>query len=195
MNHFGSLSPAARRNLLRASALLLAGILVLAGGFAVLAQGGEAPDLPGRIAYTRAKEAVWDIFTSNANGNQEQQITDTDDVSINRSAAGEQQPRWSADGELMAFTTFDRNGERTSIWQVPWSGGTPAPLVADDRGLGDPAWERPWGRCIAYSGERPGSTERATDIMMKCPTRRLAPSWTPPTWTRRGRIGSTMAPN
>lgn len=166
----GRRAPATAHRLLVGTLLVLLAALVWlsAGGFEVLAQGGESA-LPGRIAYTRAKTAIWDIFTASPDGGLEQQVTETDDVAINRSAAGEQQPRWSADGEFMAFTTFDRSGERTSIWQLPWSGGTPTAMVANDRGLGDPAWERPRGRCIAYSGARTASTERATDLLLKCP--------------------------
>jgi dipeptidyl aminopeptidase/acylaminoacyl peptidase len=41
--------------------------------------------------------------------------------------------------------------------------------VDNDKGWGSPAWQRPAGRCIAYSGERPGGVDRNTDILMKCP--------------------------
>src|SRR5262245_12994787 len=92
------------------------------------------PDMPGRIVYTRAQERIWDLYESAPNGAAEEKLTDTNDPLLNRTAAGEEQPRWSPDGEEVAFSTVNRNAAFT-LWRVPWTGGTPTPLVTDTPGL------------------------------------------------------------
>jgi Tol biopolymer transport system component len=156
-----------RRGLLLAAAALAVALPVAA--YAAAQQFPSTPPMPGRIAYSRAEDNVWDLWLSDPNGASEARLTNTKDVEINRSTVGEEQPRWSADGQRLAFTTFDRNGERGTIWQVPWTGGTPTALVENDTGWGHPAWQRPEGDCIAYSGGRAGSWERASDLFVRCP--------------------------
>lgn len=140
-----------------------------AAAFAAQRLAQHTTPMAGRVVYNRAAAGVWDAYTSDPNGANEIQITNTKDVDINRSTAGEQQTRWSADGQDIAFTTYERTGERMTIWSMPFAGGTPTPLVQGDKGWGSPAWQRPSGRCIVYSGERPSATDRLTDLLIKCP--------------------------
>jgi Tol biopolymer transport system component len=159
----------APRHAVRALAIVLVAGAVPAGVLASQRLLAPTPDMPGRIVYSRADQGVWDLFTSNPNGAAEARLTNTKDSEMNRSAAGEQQPRWSPDGQELAFTTYDRNGETSTIFRVPFAGGTPTPVVLNDKGWGDPAWQRPGGGCIVYSGQRAGGAERATDLFVQCP--------------------------
>ena len=178
-------------------ALLLAVVAALVAvpmaAYAATRQFPSTPAMPGRIVYSRADDNVWDLWSADPNGASEARLSNTKDVEINRSAAGELQPRWSADGQLLTFTTYDRNGERATIWEMPWSGGTPTPVVQSDPGWGEATWQWPDGRCIAYSGGRPGGAERASDLFVKCPgeaARKIVDSAdmdeTGPDWKRDG---------
>jgi dipeptidyl aminopeptidase/acylaminoacyl peptidase len=162
---FHSRSPWARR-LLAAAALALVVVPIAA---AATRPRANTPALPGRIVYSRAQESVWDLFLADPNGAAEDRLTNTQDVDINRSAAGEDKPRWSPDGREISFTTYDRTGERSTIFRVPYGGGTPTPVVENDTGFGDAAWQRPVGRCLVYSGQRPGAQPRASDLFLACP--------------------------
>jgi len=129
------------------------GVLAALGVGVVLAVPADAQEpsvplaqpAPGRIVYTRGAEGVIDIYTAAPDGTGETRLSD-----IEESSAGEYQPRFSPDGERVAFATTDTEGLAT-YWLIPAAGGEPAPVVQrDGQGL-DPAWS-PDGRCIAFSG-------------------------------------------
>lgn len=124
----------------------------------------------GRIVYTRAVPGLqWDLFTSDPDGGNEVRLTNTDDRALRGNARGEEQPRWSADGSQIAFTTVHGAGERTTIWRMPASGGTPLVLAGDFPGTGDPAWQRPSGDCIVYSEGQINGIDPVWDLYIKCP--------------------------
>lgn len=160
-------SRAARPSRLRALRALLLAALVLGPAWAASAAADavpEAPDLPGVLVYNRKAdgEVNWDLFSSAASGADERRVLNTKD----QNPQGEDRSRWSPDGEEIVYTTRSRNGDRTYIWRVPYSGGTPTPVVdviADD--AGHPAW-RPDGQGILFSGARAGGGPSGLDLMV-----------------------------
>jgi len=139
-------------------AALLCAPAVLRGGpgpAPAAARDGE------RIVYTRAQgEWPYDVYVSGPNGEDEVRITANADIPYD--------PRWSPDGSEIAFHV-PREGAPVRILRVPWSGGTPTPMVMDDgRGYdaGFPAWH-PSGECISYSGDHP-SRDGRSDLKIWC---------------------------
>jgi dipeptidyl aminopeptidase/acylaminoacyl peptidase len=139
--------------------VLLGTLATLAGLRATAAPGMTLESLSGRIAYTRGQDNQWDVFLSAASGESEDRLT--------RTGAIEFDPRWSRDGRELLFHTID-NG-KTVIWRVPFTGGTPTPVVdgtGGDYWAGSPSWA-PNGRCIAFSGGHPSGDGR-TDLQVRC---------------------------
>ncbi len=161
--------PAARwRHILPAAVLAMTTIGVVA---ATSQEIPFADPMPGRIVYTRAGDSTSafaiDVFVADANGENERQLTNTVDSTVYGSAVGEDQPRWSPDGEEVSFFTLDRDG-LASIWIVPQTGGTPTPVVrADGEQGGDPAWHRD-GQCLVYAGAHGGSGDSTLDLKRAC---------------------------
>ena len=54
---------------------------------------------PTAIAFTLRLNDQWDLFTSDTEGNDVAQLTDTPEMEID--------PRWSPDGTRIAFATFN----------------------------------------------------------------------------------------
>lgn len=119
------------------------------------------PAMPaaGRIVYTRQAVEVFDMFTSDPDGSNESRLSD-----ISESAAGEDQPRWSPDGQRVAFATF-RDGAAT-LHIVDADGGVPRTVVVRDGLSGDAAWS-PDGRCLVYNGGR-ADDETRFDLKIWC---------------------------
>jgi hypothetical protein len=119
------------------------------------------PAMPaaGRIVYTRQALDEFDMFTSDPDGSNETRLSD-----INESAAGEDQPRWSPDGQRIAFSTF-RDGAAT-LHILDAHGGVPRTVVVRDGMSGDAAWS-PDGRCLVYNGGR-ADDEMRFDLKVWC---------------------------
>lgn len=117
---------------------------------------------PGRIVYTRQDKDVFDMFTSDPDGANERRLSD-----INDSAAGEDQPRWSPDGRLVAFSSFPKS--LTSIDIVAADGGPVRTIVERDGTSGDPSWA-PDGRCLVYDGGQGTSEDdqKRLDLKVWC---------------------------
>jgi hypothetical protein len=120
------------------------------------------PALSGRIVYTRADSAQWDLFTADADGGAEYRLTSSED----ENRRGEESPRWSAAGDEIAFVSYDRDGLRADLWRVPAAGGTPTPVATQiyrDQAAGDPAWS-PDGGALVFSGAREGAGPSRYDL-------------------------------
>lgn len=126
--------------------------------------------LPGRIVYTRAasesRDFTIDIYTADANGENERRLTNTIDAVVYGSAAGEDQPRWSPDGAEIAFSTFNGDG-LASIWRMPAAGGTPTPMAVNDGDSGGGASWQPDGQCVVYAGAHRGG-QSTLDLRRAC---------------------------
>ncbi len=157
---------ALRRTVLALPAALSLPLVLQAAAFQI----PEAPPMDGRIIYTRGNTAssdfAIDVFASDANGENEVQLTVTDDLRVYGSRAGEDRPRWSPDGREIAFVSPNKDGV-VSIWRMPYAGGTPTPVVRDDGVAGDPAWH-PDEDCMAYSGARHGAGDSILDLKIWC---------------------------
>ncbi len=165
----GGVSVAARH--LLPAALAMLGMVVTFVLVAAMQEIPFAEPMPGRIVYNRAGDSTSafaiDLFVADANGDNERQLTNTVDSTVYGSAAGEDGPRWSPDGEEVSFSTLDRNG-LASIWIVPQAGGTPTPLArADGEQGGDPAWHRD-GQCLVYAGAHVGEGDSTLDLKRAC---------------------------
>lgn len=129
-----------------ALALSLTALLLPPAALAAALQVPPAEPMPGKVVYTRAEEGLFNMWTADADGSDERQLSD-----IEESSAGEYQPRVSPDGTRVVFATTDKTEGLASYWLIPFEGGEPQEVVArDGRGL-DPSWS-PDGRCFVYSG-------------------------------------------
>jgi len=100
-----------------------------------------------RFAYTvgtmdseqdKTYSALWLVPTG---GGEPRQLT--------RGAARDGNPRWSPDGQSVAFTS-DRSGGAPQLWLLPFAGGDPLQLTRGHYGAGTPVWS-PDGTRIAFS--------------------------------------------
>ncbi len=100
-----------------------------------------------RVVYTvgamdgeqdKAYSALWLVPT---NGGEPHQLT--------RGAVRDGNPRWSPDGQWIAFTS-DRGGGAPQLWLLPLAGGDPLQLTTLHHGAGTPVWS-PDGARIAFS--------------------------------------------
>jgi dipeptidyl aminopeptidase/acylaminoacyl peptidase len=123
-------------------------------------------DLLGRIAYSRSNdESQWDIYASDASGDNETQITNT-----GNDDGYDEDPRYSPDGEEIAYHTRDSSGALV-VWRVPYAGGTPTPFISEQNTYylsGYVAWQKPDGQCVTYAGARQGALTQ-TDLKLWCP--------------------------
>jgi Tol biopolymer transport system component len=110
----------------------------------------EAPALPGRIAYARSEGAIWNVYTSDANGDNESKLT-----TYGEYEGWAEHVRWSVDGRQLLYDFYPGNSTY-SLYVLSLEGGlpTPIPLEGDTT---DPAWSRD-GLRIAYARR-----ERAED--------------------------------
>jgi Tol biopolymer transport system component len=95
----------------------------------------------GRIAFSSARSGTFDIWTSDADGENARPVTS--DVEI------DSLPAISPDGSRVAFVSS--RGGRRSLWLVSTEGGAPrllAPVDVVDR----PSWS-PDGRSLVYAAE------------------------------------------
>ncbi|MFN2114189.1 MAG: hypothetical protein ACK2T6_00620 [Anaerolineae bacterium] len=147
---------------LAASIALIAALALAAVGSRTdtLAQPGPL----GRIAYVRALDNQWDVFSSAPDGSAEEQVTNIEDDDL----GFEQDARWSPDGEELAYHTYD--GTTVVVWRIPYAGGTPTPVaneLTDHYQAGYPSWQPPDGRCLTFAGPREGAAS-GTDLKQRC---------------------------
>jgi hypothetical protein len=125
---------------------LLCSFLALAGASVAEA---TAPGAAGRIVFSSDRTGNLELYSVGADGGSERRLTWT--------AASEQSPAWSPDGQRIAFERGDASGSR--IWAALADGSGEVELSpsagesVDDR---DPAWS-PDGSRIAFSSTRTGT--------------------------------------
>ncbi len=99
----------------------------------------------GKISYTTWK-IISHLFTANTDGSEEIQLTKINDWNAS--------PRWSPDGESIAFATDYGESDMGAIWIVPAKGGDEKFLTIGR----SPCWS-PDGKMIAFNTRR-GFSER-----------------------------------
>lgn len=102
-----------------------------------------------KIAFFSNRAGDNDIWTMNADGSDQQQLTS--------GPADDRHPYWSPDGEWVAFDS-DREGKSKDIWVVNTSGGEPLQATSGTSFDNFPAWS-PDGEQIAYFGYEGGVLE------------------------------------
>jgi len=144
----------------RAFLPILAAAAITAAVGAVAAQVPEAPALPGKIVYQRARANLWTLFIADADGGNEVHLT----TANSGPGKGDDQPRWSWNGREIAFASFSSDGDRAFIWRVPYTGGTPTPVAtADADDAGSPAWS-PDDQSIVFAGVHSGGGPETLDL-------------------------------
>ena len=139
--------------------LAIAGALVAAEARARSAESfPEAPALPGRIAYARTEGAIWNVYTSDANGDNESQHTRYEE-----NDGWAEHVRWSIDGRQLLFDWYPGDGTY-SMFLLPLAGAIPTPLPLDGN-VTDPAWSRD-GRQIAYARRELQPSEAPHDLFI-----------------------------
>jgi tricorn protease len=68
------------------------------------------------------------------------------------------QPRWSPDGQRIAFWAFAAQGGQRDVWTIPASGGKPISVIQDAATDWNPVWS-PDGRYLYFASDRDGSME------------------------------------
>jgi eukaryotic-like serine/threonine-protein kinase len=68
------------------------------------------------------------------------------------------QPRWSPDGERIAFWAFAPQGGQRDLWTIPAAGGKPVAVIQDAATDWNPVWS-PDGRYLYFASDRDGSME------------------------------------
>lgn len=109
-----------------------------------------------RVAFTvndpvmgdERSEFVSQIWVAAADGSASTQFT--------RGEASSTNPKWSPDGEWIAFTST--RSEKSNLWRIRARGGEAEQLTDVKTGVGDFAWA-PDGRSIAFLMEDPPSEE------------------------------------
>jgi Tol biopolymer transport system component len=97
-----------------------------------------------KLAYMSDRSGTMEIWVSERDGSNAFQLTAI-------GSAGT--PRWSPDGQAIAFDARDRRG--SAIYSVSVQGGTPRMLVADDSDNVCPSWSRD-GQWIYFASHKSG---------------------------------------
>jgi len=128
------------------------GRVVTVSGLAVSADGKRAAFVTSRPDYAvnRNQTSLWVVDL--AGGPPREVPTGRGSVAS---------PRWSPNGEVIAFQSPDSAG-RSQIWTIPAAGGTATRLTANPTGVIQFAW-RPDGRAIGFSAEDPPPTRDGDD--------------------------------
>lgn len=93
-----------------------------------------------------------ELWTVPAAGGEPVELTDS-----TYSEGTKRHPRWSPDGELIAFAWLS-DSENYDIWAIPAGGGTPTQLTTAASHEADPDWS-PDGTQIAFTSNRGGTWE------------------------------------
>jgi Tol biopolymer transport system component len=131
--------------------LVLGALLALMSLYSFLAPRVEAANGPfnGKIAFVSARDGQHEIYTMNANG--------TAQVNISNNAATDTGPSWSPDGTKIAFQS-NRDGGASEIYVMNSDGSNQTRLTFSSVGGAErPAWS-PDGTKIAFVGLVTNST-------------------------------------
>jgi Tol biopolymer transport system component len=102
-----------------------------------------------RIAFASCRSGNWEIWASDANGENAVQLTHLGSV-LARS------PAWSPDGNRIAFDM--RTGGRADIYVMSAAGGRPQRVTTDPANATRPTWSRD-GRFLYFAAGRGGRNE------------------------------------
>jgi Tol biopolymer transport system component len=127
--------------------------LAVAASLLVIPAASQAnvPGVNGKIAFTKfisTGTANYDIYTMNADGSNQVDITNT--------ATDELQPSWSPDGTKIAFTSLSSGNY--DIWTMNADGSNPVNRTSNGGADMNPVWS-PDGSKIAFETTRDGNSE------------------------------------
>ncbi len=131
------------------------------------------------VAYSRAEEdGSWHVWISPLRGGEPRRLTS--------SPLPEVYPRFSADGEWLAYFTWSTGADR--IWRVPRRGGPAEALTPESSGEAEFADPSPDGTRLAFASTVDGETHVVVQKIGSAEVRRITkgPS-TLPRWSPDGR--------
>lgn len=140
------------------SALALTGASLVAASTALLVPvttASAATSADGRIAFYSYQDGDADVYTMNADGTNELNLTDEPP---DAETTAEADPAWSPDGTRIAYTVYTaRSGLQNDVWVMDADGSNKVPLTSTGTDL-EPVWS-PTGSQITYVSTRDGNPE------------------------------------
>jgi hypothetical protein len=119
--------------------------------FGVSSDFPKAPELPGRIAYSRDEGAKWNVFVADPNGENEQKLTDYKD------SIWQEHIRWTADGQTLVYDLFPGNATY-KLFVMPSTGGEPQEIPIEGN-VTDPSVRPGPGPLVLALARREGADD------------------------------------
>jgi Tol biopolymer transport system component/Flp pilus assembly protein TadD len=138
---------------------------------------------PGLIAYSGPSGTTMDLYTIRADGTGSTRLTQGKSVAL--------APRWSPDGQLIAYSNWDRATDKTDLWVVDLrDGGTARAVTTDGQWKSEDYSWAPNGSAIVYWEPQPNggeadiyrleiATGKVTNLTADSPVWDAQPAWSP----------------
>ena len=139
------------------------GAMVIVAAVSVVAAAGAAgtgpPVLGGKIAYMSMRDGQADIFSMNADGTLQFNITHDGSIGVRTDV----EPAWSPDGKLVAFERQYSQPHRGATLMIVKADGTKLrtlvpPAMREGSRSSQPSWS-PDGRAVVFTNNRDGNFE------------------------------------
>ncbi len=143
----------------------------------------SGPAYPGKIVYTRAEQNSADLYVMTADRQYQMRLTNTPGASF--------QPRWSPDGQSIAYLHYEAAGNSTNIWLVDAAGGAePRALTTDGVKTAEGVFWSPDSHYLLYQDVQTGgesqdlyrldvATGDIVNMTADSPQRDGSPAWSP----------------